>query len=346
MHKTKYIKNISFHQTITKRITPRNKEEKETMQTQLDTTNIHYENTFKGDKMSNLNKDCIRIFYLNINGINFKQGAHSLVQLCLNLKEKGVDIISLTETNVHWKRNHIISKFKSLLKKVWLENKITYSTSETTTTWNSDCKPGGTATISVNKLSSSIIAKSEDPAGMGRWSTLTVLGKNNKRTTIITMYRPCKVKIENAGITTVVKQQWLIMQKSNRYEHPHKATITDAIKEIKKFQKDGHEIILLIDGNEAFTNAKGGIAKLCKECKLYDPFSHRHNEQQNSKSYIRGSDKIDFIFCSYNILKAVTSCGMNAFNEITVPDHCGLFLDIKKGCRIERQYRRGNITIL
>ena len=49
--------------------------------------------------------------------------------------------------------------------------------------------------------------------------------KNNKRTTIITMYRPCKVKIENAGITTVIKQQWLIMQKSNRYEHPHKAII-------------------------------------------------------------------------------------------------------------------------
>ena len=78
---------------------------------------------------------------------------------------------------------------------------------------------------------------------MGRCSTPTVLGKNNTRTTIITIYRPCNVKIENAGITTVIKQQWLIMQKSNRYEHPYKAIITDAIKKIKKFKKERHEII-------------------------------------------------------------------------------------------------------
>ena len=55
------------------------------------------------------------------------------------------------------------------------------------------------------------------------------------------------------------------MQKSNRYEHPHKVIITDAIKYIKKFKKEGHEIILSIYGNEAFTNAKGEIAKMCKD---------------------------------------------------------------------------------
>ena len=59
-----------------------------------------------------------------------KKGDHSLVQLCLNLKKIGVDIISLTETNVHWRRNYIILKFKILLKKVCPNKKITYSTSE------------------------------------------------------------------------------------------------------------------------------------------------------------------------------------------------------------------------
>ena len=75
------LKKYGFNQKIAKIITPRNKEEKETMQTQLDTTNIHYDNIFKGDKISTLTKDCIRIFYLNINGINLKKGAHSLMQL-------------------------------------------------------------------------------------------------------------------------------------------------------------------------------------------------------------------------------------------------------------------------
>ena len=81
------LQKFGFNQKITKRITPRNREEKKTLQTQLDTTNIHYDNTFKGDKISTFNKDCIRILYLNINGINLKKGAHSLVQLCLNLKK-------------------------------------------------------------------------------------------------------------------------------------------------------------------------------------------------------------------------------------------------------------------
>ena len=275
------LKKFGFNQTITKRITPRNREEKETLHTQLNTTIIHYDNTFKGDKISILDKDCMRIFYLNINGINLKKWTHSLVKLCSNLKEIGIDIISLIETNIHWKINYIISKFKSSLQKFWTNNKITYSTSKTKTAWNSDCKPGGTATISVNNLSSSIIAKSEDPSGMGRWSTLAVLGKNIKRTTIITMYRPCNVMIENVGVTTVIKQQWLIMQKSNRYEHPHKAIITDTIKEIKKIQKEGHEIICLIDGNELFTNAKGGIAKMCKECKLYVRIESNRRKEGN-----------------------------------------------------------------
>ena len=65
------LKKFGFNQTITKRITPRKGEEKETLHTQLNTTSIHYDNTFKGDKISILDKDCIRIFYLNINGIIF-----------------------------------------------------------------------------------------------------------------------------------------------------------------------------------------------------------------------------------------------------------------------------------
>ena len=89
------------------------------------------------------------------------------MQLCLNLKKIGVDIISLTETNVHWRRNYIILKFKILLKKVCPNKKITYSTSETKTAWNSDYKSEGTGTILVNNMSSLIIAKSEGPSGIG-----------------------------------------------------------------------------------------------------------------------------------------------------------------------------------
>ena len=107
--KQNMLKQFGFKQTITKIIAPKTKETNEIVQTQIDSTNIHHNNTFKGNKISTLDKDCIRIFYLNINGINFKKEAHLLVQLYLNLKELGVNIISLTETNIHWKSNHIVT---------------------------------------------------------------------------------------------------------------------------------------------------------------------------------------------------------------------------------------------
>ena len=63
---------------------------------------------------------------------------------------------------------------------------------------------------------------------------------------------------------------------------------------------------------------------------MYDPFAYQHNDQQNLKSYIRGSNRIDFLFCTYNILKVVTQWGITAFNELTVSYLYGLFIDIKK----------------
>ena len=83
-----------------------------------------------------------------------------------------------------------------------------------------------------------------------------------------------------------------------------------------------------MDGNEPFVNARGGIAKLCKACQLYDPFQHHHNLPNNISTYIRGTKQIDFILVSYNILKKLIQCGMTAFNELTTTDHRGLHLDL------------------
>ena len=80
-----------------------------------------------------------------------------------------------------------------------------------------------------------------------------------------------------------------------------------------------------MDGNELLVNDKGGIARIYREYKLYDPLDHRHGGIGNTKSYIRGSNKTDFILCTYNLLKIMIACGTTAFNEITTIDHCGQF---------------------
>ena len=83
------------------------------------------------------------------------------------------------------------------------------------------------------------------------------------------MYQSGDTSIENSGPITVIKQQWLLLQQKNRPNiHPHDAAINDLIIAVKSKQKHYHEIIVTMDDNEPFVNAKGGIAKLCKACQL------------------------------------------------------------------------------
>ena len=83
-----------------------------------------------------------------------------------------------------------------------------------------------------------------------------------------------------------------------------------------------------MDGNESFLNAKGGIAKVCKACQLYDPLTNRHDLPNNISTYTRGTKQIDYTLVSVNILKALIQCGMTAFNELATTDHRGFHLDL------------------
>ena len=114
-------------------------------------------NRHKGDRLTKLELNHTRLFYININGIDNSNGDHSLLQLCQHLQEVGVDIICLTEIDVQWKIPHVTSNFKKILQDTWLEDRIGTCISGSNISWNSDYKPGGTAMISLNKITSSTI---------------------------------------------------------------------------------------------------------------------------------------------------------------------------------------------
>ena len=65
------------------------------------------------------------------------------------------------------------------------------------------------------------------------------------------MYRPGNTNIEKTGLSTVVKQQWLLLQKNDRtYVHLYDTAIVDILLVVKKSQKNNSEIIITMDGNE------------------------------------------------------------------------------------------------
>ena len=140
-------------------------------------------------------------------------------------------------------------------------------------------------------------------------------GKNT-RTSIFTMYILCKGNI--------------VMQQTQTKEHPRDAAIIDIIIAINKKRNEDHNIVLVIDGNDPFFNSFGGIARICRKCKLFDPLDHKYGNACDSKSFLRGSERTDFILCSLAIPTTVLRCGMTRFNEVTTSNHCGFFLDLTR----------------
>ena len=94
-------------------------------------------------------------------------------------------------------------------------------------------------------------------------------------------------------------------------------------------KKEGHELLIALDGNERFIQNKGGISRLCHEYKLHDPFTHLHGKECETNSQIRGSYRIYYYLCTYNPLKRIKLCGITDFNDITSSYHCGFYLDVQ-----------------
>ena len=108
---------------------------------------------------------------------------------------------------------------------------------------------------------------------------------------------------------TSIKQQWLVIQQTKRKYHPYKAAIQDIIIAMNKKFKESHEIILSIDGNELSINVVGKILKLCRDCKIFDPFDHKHGNTSNAKLHLRGFQKkrLHLLLVQYtNYCKSVT----------------------------------------
>ena len=103
------------------------------------------------------------VVLVSVVGLGLGKGKHSLLQVCLNLQDKGVDLLCLTETNVNWKRHHLVQRFSVTLKKAWINRKISICTSDSSLPWNSNYKPGETVIIALGEISSAIIAKRRRP---------------------------------------------------------------------------------------------------------------------------------------------------------------------------------------
>jgi hypothetical protein len=144
-------------------------------------------NSSWGHSLPTINpSETFRLFLQNPNGLSLHSSNYSL-QYDLNLcKDYGAALLCLPEVKVNWNapnRNALLNIF---LRRTWRSTVISASKSPEEVL--SDTQPGGTCTVLCNNWVSCLVDKGEDPTGLGRWSYITLRGRQHTKITIVTAY--------------------------------------------------------------------------------------------------------------------------------------------------------------
>ncbi len=113
------------------------------------------------------------------------------------LNTLGAGAVCLAETNLNWKHPRVHNQLKESLKKTWRHSASV--TSHITEDIMGENQPGGTLTIVTNNWTSRIIERGSDPYGLGRWTYITLRGKNGLKILLVRAYRVCTQALSSIG---------------------------------------------------------------------------------------------------------------------------------------------------
>jgi hypothetical protein len=249
-----------------------------------------------------------RVVLQNQNGLSLTYDAISLRDELTTCSQYGPAIVHLPETNVNWNRPDQRMAFKSAVYRTWMNSVITVSRSPED--FLSNYQPGGTATIICNNWISRVTNKGEDHMGLGRWSYDTLRGIGSKKVTIITAYNASYI----TGDTTNYRQQ----QRTLSCLHCHHNQHVNA-QPRKLFILDLQAWISHLMTENNYPDGK--LVTLIATCGLVDPLVRQHSSRPIPPSHDRGSDRIDFMLVSPNLMSAVLSSGCLSSHTIFNSDH-------------------------
>jgi hypothetical protein len=128
--------------------------------------------------------EIIRIYFQNVNG--FRRGCNGLDihDFFCDMKSIDADIIAINEPNLNLRHPYIRRLFFQHQRQVWEHSKFSFSSSNIDTGLQ---KPGGTILGITGNLTSRVIESTAD--NMGRWSSLTLLGRLRAKITVVCTYQ-------------------------------------------------------------------------------------------------------------------------------------------------------------
>jgi hypothetical protein len=269
--------------------------------------------------------DIFRLYFQNVKGLRIGNNGLDILDYFCHMKSIGADIFGANEINVDTNHPLVQRLLRRHSNQVWEHSRIQTSSSQIS--FNSTRKPGGTLLGVTGNTTGRVMAQYSDP--MGRFSSLTLLGRMGKHITVISSYQVPK-NSNLSGPTTAHTQQVLQLKRHGIPEQNPRRQFCAAIDIFLKEKIElGHQIILGGDFNEELGSSMQGFAYIVAKHNLTDVLRVNLGTSEEPATYSRGTKRLDYIFMTSDIASSVVSCGAEPFNHRFFSDHRGLYVDLK-----------------
>ena len=163
--------------------------------------------------------------------------------------------------------------------------------------WNkrntlSKYEPGGVLLSTSGKCTAHIIKNGIDNRNLGRWTWITVKGKHNSQTTIITAYRPSNQQVTSQNQLGTLRKIHTAKQPEDFWE--------DDLSSLILSKKEFGGVIVLGDFNDDLNKSDGKVNTFFRHLDMRELLNEKYGEGPATHSF--GTTKIDGIYGTNNIV--------------------------------------------
>ena len=230
------------------------------------------------------------------------------------------DLICLSEVNKDWR----VTKEANTIwngTKGWSQHRRVQVSTNRNKPPDREFKVGGTAMVAFDDIAFHITSQSEDDRNLGRWSMITITGKNGLKTTIITCY--CPVASISPGSAYAQHLNYIAENKNiipDDINCPRQLFGNDLRKVIRKQMDKGEQLIVCGDFNSEYDT----LSQWFIQEGLRDLIGAKHGKSPITYQRSR-NDPIDCVFGTPSV--TIKNGGCLAFTKL-MSDHRGIWFDI------------------
>ena len=274
----------------------------------------------------------IRVYLQNPNGVMGRDTKYDDRRALLSLREWGVDVISLPETNCNWNIEWMRRRWTTEVRRVWRHSKVFFTSIDKPADPSVSFLPGGACLIVTGKWASRVCDHGSDR--LGRWVWATLRGRSNERLTLVSLYRP-NPGSASSGPSTVWSQQksrlseFSTIDTSDREIDPRRQCLTDLDKWLNDKRRDGHGVVMMADCNQSLIDNREqyNLRSFVGKHSLLSAMESKH-EGESVRSVDRGSQTIDHI-----LLRSISAANVHKVGQLPFglgfhTDHRGVFADL------------------